>query len=200
VLTAREITRTVKSELHGRRKSVDSRYTLYHRLGPEGHQMETQQDPELDQGPYLAAAILCETLLREEGGVLSLIRVIDQVTITAPQEVLASGQPIPYKTVLVISFRAGAFEGPATIGYRAVGPSGTVVVGPSGVTTERRDYPVLFEGRSRGPNTGVNFNVEITLGLTEPGPYWFDIFLDDERVTRVPLQVVLEQTPSSDRE
>jgi hypothetical protein len=43
--------------------------------------MDMQQDPERNEGPFLAAALLCETLLREEDGTLSLVRVIDQVTI-----------------------------------------------------------------------------------------------------------------------
>jgi hypothetical protein len=162
--------------------------------------MDGQRDPEGDQGPFLAAALLCETLLREEEGTLSLVRVIDHATITAPEEVLKSGQPIPFRTFLVVSFRAGTFDGPATIGIRPSGPSGTTVVGPAGAPAEKQEYPVLFEGRSRGPNSGVNFNIQMTIGLSEAGPYWFDIFLDEELVTRVPLLVEYQQLSSPDQE
>src|SRR5215203_5961123 len=34
-------------------------------------------------GPYLQMAVICEKVLREEGGPLSLIRVVDRVTQTA---------------------------------------------------------------------------------------------------------------------
>ena len=37
-------------------------------------------------GPFVAAAFICERVLREVDGVLSAMRIIDRVTIKAPKE------------------------------------------------------------------------------------------------------------------
>src|SRR4051794_21648232 len=105
------------------------------------------QDSQLSQGPFLSIAALCEAVVREENGTLTLVRVIDQVTITVPQALLERQQPVPFTAFLVVSFRAGFFEGPATLAIGSVGPPGAALLSPSGANPERRPHPVLFEGQ-----------------------------------------------------
>lgn len=145
-------------------------------------------------GPYLAAAVLSESVLRETNGLNSIIRIIDQVTFSVPKDHVPSPEEFfPYQVQLFISFRAGSFEGEANIQVRPFGDIG--VVGPE------TSMPVLFRGQSVGPQTGTNLHVSLNLGLRGAGQYWIDILLDDNLITRVPLKVLVEtledETPGS---
>lgn len=148
--------------------------------------MEDQGHPA---GPYLAIAALCDQVLREVSGTNSLIRVIDRVTVHEPA-VPAMGPSGPvnllglFSGYLVLSFRAGDFEGPATISLLGIAPDGDEL--------PREDIPVLFEGETKGPNTGPNLILDLKIGITSAGYFWFTVLLNDVFVTRVPLRVVVE--------
>ncbi len=143
------------------------------------------QSPE---GPFLATAVLCEKVLREADGAFSAIRVFDRLTVTA-----ASGQPMsvdvprpPMHFFLWISFRAGAARGKASIGVKIERPDGIV-----------RDVglgaPILFEGEERAANVVVELHVTFELD----GLYWFQVVLDEELITKIPLRIVtlVQQLP-----
>lgn len=141
------------------------------------------------EGPFLAAAVLSETLLLEADGLNSIIRILDKAVFSLPAD-LPEGEVLPFQTHLFISFRAGNYEGEANIGVRPISAGGAA--GRTSVT------PVLFQGQSVGPHSGTNLRVTLNLGLRHPGLYWFDILLNDDLVTRVPLQVVFESLESEE--
>jgi hypothetical protein len=143
----------------------------------------TEQLEPMPSGPFLAAAVLCEKVLQEQGGVASLIRIVDRHTIRtigpeAPQEMPAAR--IDWSLVLI--FKAGAARGRAEVKLTIEAPSGLRL-------GDEIHLPVLFEGDDRG----VQLVAQLGLELREEGLYWIDVRLDGRPVTRVPLRLVYER-------
>jgi hypothetical protein len=53
--------------------------------------------------------------------------------------------------------------------------------------------PVLFEGEDRGVNLIVNAAFE----PDQEGLYWFDVFFEEDRVTRIPLRAIYQPMPTA---
>ncbi len=128
--------------------------------------------------PYLTAALFCEKVLQETDGVLSLIRVLDQVTCTGTTPEMPQ---IPIPLNLVIAFKSGFVQGKYVVQVRPNSPSGKAF--------PTIDMPAFFEGNDRGVNLigAMNFVVE------EEGIYWFDILFQGELFTRIPLRVLYQR-------
>ena len=142
--------------------------------------VEASSIEPFNQGPHLAAAFLCEKVLREADGVVSAIRIVDRVNHTVvgpnpPEEM----EPFDYEFTLFISFKAGSARGPMALEIRAQKPSGT--------SSSPFRQTVNFEGDDE---RGVNVIGSLKLRLDMAGLHWFDVFLDGHRVTRIPLRVV----------
>lgn len=134
------------------------------------------------EGPYLQIGVLCERVLQERDGVLSLIRIVDRFTQrTVGQNVPERMPPLPINATLVLSLKSGFARGSYQIHVKLRTPSGREL--PS------HSLPVLFEAPHRGHNLIVPFELE----AQEEGVYWFDISLNDRLVTRIPLQIVYER-------
>ena len=133
-----------------------------------------------NQGPYLSAAFFCERVLTERDGVASAIRIVDRVNRTVimpdPPDVM---EPFDYQLFLFVSFKAGKARGPMPLEIRMEKPSGT--------SPRPSRQTVNFEGDDE---RGVNVIAEMTMRLDVAGLYWFDVQLDGQRVTRIPLRVV----------
>jgi hypothetical protein len=134
-------------------------------------------------GPYLSAAFLCERVLQEADSVLSAIRIVDRLTQSAvgpdaPEEM----PPLSMQLFALVAFKSGSARGSMQVDLRPEDPSGRQL-GTFGQT-------VHFEGEDRGVNmiVGFNFVAEIQ------GLYWFDVLLQGERVTRIPLRVLYVPT------
>jgi hypothetical protein len=135
-------------------------------------------------GPHLQAAIICERVLQEQDGTISAIRLIDRLTHfvrgpDAPETLPRFQQPITF----LIAFKSGAARGRYEVQIRVEKPS-----------TEQTDFgrwPVYFEGEERGVNLVFNVIFEPEL----EGLYWFDLFFQGERLTRMPLRVVYQPIP-----
>jgi hypothetical protein len=135
------------------------------------------------RGPWIATATLCERVLQESDGVLSLIRLIDRITHSA----MGTNPPVempPFEVDFwaVISFRSDEARGRHSVAFRPEKPSGEQLA-----ATEQ---PVLFEGEERG--AVLVFNLKMT--VDQEGLYWFDILLDDQQapLTRIPLRVIYQ--------
>lgn len=130
-------------------------------------------------GPFLAAAFFCENILEDKDGTLSAIRIVDRVT----QQATGPGAPkdMPPLTVtlwMLVVLRSGKARGRRTISLRPEGPSGR--------QAPPMELSVHFEGEERGQN----FRTQIGFVAEDEGLYWFDVLLEDELLTRVPLRVV----------
>lgn len=129
-------------------------------------------------GPFLAAAFFCESILEDKDGALSAIRIVDRVTQTAtgpgaPKDM----PPLTIQLWMLIALRSGEARGRRTISIRPEGPSGQ--------QAPPIELPIQFEGEERGQN----FRTQLGFVAEHEGLYWFDVLLEDERLTRVPLRV-----------
>lgn len=134
-------------------------------------------DMDLDDGPHLAAAVLCEHVLEEKDGVHSLIRLIDRITVSSTGvDVMPE---IQTDLILFLSFRSGAAKG----NYEA----SIVFADPDGKELTKTTIPFFAEGEERGNNIKANLN---QLKIQKPGLFWFNVFLAGQLLTRVPLRVI----------
>jgi len=129
--------------------------------------------------PYLSMAVFCEKILTEADGAISLIRVFDRYSMPAPSP-QAPANPIPLN--LAVLFRSGIFRGPATIKL--------VPNTPSQQQLQPLEFPSNFEGDDERGSA-----VFASIGFVPPehGLYWFDVFLDEEKITRIPLRVIFHR-------
>jgi len=137
---------------------------------------ESQQDNMFR--PYLSIAVFCEKVLREPDGVMSLIRVVDRFMVAGATPEM---EPQVLKFTLVVSFKSGFMRGKAIIAVRPKSPTG--------VDLPAMEFPVLFEGEDRG----VALIGEINFPVSEEGLYWFEVYLMQELVTKMPLRVLYQR-------
>ena len=137
-----------------------------------------------DQGPFIAAALLCETVLTEASSVISAIRIVDRINRAAIGSEPPSGmEPFTYKLTLLLVFKAGSARGPMQLEIR--------LQKPSGESQAPVNQTLNFEGDDE---RGVNVIAEMNLRIDMPGLHWFDIYLEQQRMTRIPLRVVYQIT------
>ena len=130
----------------------------------------------IEGGPYIAAAFLCERALREVDGVNSFIRVVDRWTVSGPTENMPQ---TAIQTALIVMFKSGIHRGP---GRLTITPTT-----PSDVAMPALEVPVLFEGDE---GRGVNLVIPMAFPVQEPGVYWFNITLDGQVFSHIPLRVI----------
>ncbi len=127
-------------------------------------------------GPYLAAAFLCERALREVDNVSSFIRMVDRWTVTGPSETMPT---TAIQATLVVMFKSGIHRGNGQV---AITPTT-----PGDVTLSPITVPVLFEGDE---DRGVAVIIPMAFPVQEPGIYWFNVSIDGQSFTEIPLRVV----------
>ncbi len=125
-------------------------------------------------------ALFCEKVLREADGVMSVIRVIDRFTVhgTTPEM-----PPSVLPFTIVISFKSGFMRGKQVIAIRPKSPTGEDL--------PAMEFPVLFEGDD---DRGVAMGFPVQWIPPEEGLYWWDVYLNQEMVTRMPLRVIYQRT------
>lgn len=134
-------------------------------------------------GPFVAAAVFAEKVLREADGVKSLIRIVDRVTVSAvgpnPPETL---EPFEWESVIFIQLKPGQARGGTS--YRILMES------PNGLTKEMASGSFNFVG---GPNQGADLIAPVKIRFEYAGIYWFDVEIDGRILTRMPLEVLYER-------
>jgi hypothetical protein len=130
-------------------------------------------------GPYLTAALICEKILREKDEVISIIRVIDRITITIGRTLLPQTLPMPITVNCnaFIALKSGSATGNRTLKWMLETPSGT--------KTPEQLIPILLEGEDRGVNLVLNLNIQVE----QEGLHWFTLLLEDQFLTRIPLRI-----------
>jgi hypothetical protein len=137
-------------------------------------------------GPYLKAAVLCESVIEDKQGVLSLIRVVDRVIAGASGPGAPAAMPkFNHRLMAVVMMTSGEFNGTAEISLTMQNPAG--IRQPIGTTG------VLFEGQDRG----ANIVAELNMSLEIEGLYWIEVHLGEELLTRVPMRVVYSRQSQS---
>lgn len=137
--------------------------------------------------PYLTAALLCDDILEEKNGRLSIIRVVTEVTVFAVQENAPEAMPVTKIPVVgLFSFNAGGKPGLYQLHLTVIEPGGTERQPSKPLPVElRHDYFTM--------NVVVRGDVEIKT----PGVYWIRVVLDDREVTRLPLNIRYESQRKS---
>jgi hypothetical protein len=138
-------------------------------------------------GPYLAAAIFCETILEDsKDKSLSAIRIIDTVIVNlppnAPPDVPSEKQRLPIPFWALLSFKTGGSPGRHTLRIDAHSPSGKSQTVLEQVLT----FP---EEAHAGANVRLNSVIQIKKG----GLFWLHVFLDDRRMARMPLMISVQR-------
>ncbi len=129
-------------------------------------------------GPYVQAACFCEMAIKDDTGVLSLIRIIDVITHAErgpnPPEQMP---PVFYPLKLVLMLKSG----------RALGRYEVRITPerPTGETDEPMRLPVFFEGDGKGSNIVANVNYTFAV----EGLYWFRVSIDGEELTAIPMHI-----------
>jgi hypothetical protein len=133
-------------------------------------------------GPFVSVACICQTPLQEAMGNLSIIRIMDRVGIAG---VTATMQPQPLQNlVLVVILRSGVLREHHKVKI--------VPIGPGEKPLPANEMSVLFEGDDRGPA----LILPLSIVATEEGLYWFDVYLEEQLLTRIPLRVIYQQIQS----
>ena len=145
--------------------------------------MATEVKNPFEYGPYVQVAALCEQVLREADGVLSLIRIIDVITHTErgadpPREM----PTVRYPLTLVLALKSGSARGRHEI---TITPEL-----PSGETMSATTITQQMEGEGRGSIIAAQMDIPYSL----EGLYWFHIRFGDHLLTRLPLQVRYSRT------
>lgn len=131
-----------------------------------------------EQGPYIQMAGLCEQVIEDTTGALSLIRIIDTITHTeARPDAPVEMPPVTYPMKMVIMLKSGRARGRHELKM--------VPELPSGEVKPAFTRSVQMEGEERGFNNIVN----MVFTFTMEGLYWFNVYLDDSLLTRIPLRI-----------
>lgn len=131
--------------------------------------------PESSGGPYVSVACICQSPLREANGSISIIRIMDRIQVAGTTQQM---QPQPLQGLfLVVILRSGVCRESHNV--KIVGYS------PAGAKISENETSLLFEGEDRGPA----LISPLALVVSEPGPYWFDVLVEEQLLTRIPLRV-----------
>jgi len=135
-----------------------------------------------ETGPHLKMACFCERMLREADGVASVIRVIDRLIHTeAKPDAPAEMPPVTYEMKLVIMLIPGSALGRHELKIERELPSGL------------REKPVAITVQMEGGNRGANIVMDVKMTFPLEGLYWFNVYLDDALLTKMPFQVLYQR-------
>lgn len=143
-------------------------------MAPE---QDAPSDPRL--GPFVTA-LLCERILQERDGVKSAIRIIDQVNRQAAGERVSSVmEPFSYNVGLMVRLKAGAARGTYQVNVQIRKPNNSIVA--------EMNHAVHLPGPD---DAGQDLAFNLALQIDEVGTWWFEILIDNQKWTKVPLRVV----------
>lgn len=137
--------------------------------------------------PTLSAALICERILQEHDGTVSVIRIIDSVEmgIAAPPGARLPS-PLPPLTIplaVLVAVKSGGTRGRQSFRVSINGPDGRSALGPE----------VGFETTFERDESGHNLILNIGLQVRESGLYWLEIYWKDEKTPlgRTPIRIDL---------
>lgn len=152
--------------------------------------METSKENIFQNGPYLTAAFLCERILEEKDGVKSAIRIHDKVIQAASGTKVPDMMPrIAAAPTLFLNLKNGHARGKHVIKV--------VLMKPDNTAAPEQTISVNLVGAD---NNGAELVARLQVMLDQEGVYWFDIYYDDLRLTKIPWEVIclIQTTGRSD--
>ncbi|HUP22387.1 MAG TPA: hypothetical protein VNB06_05545 [Thermoanaerobaculia bacterium] len=135
--------------------------------------------------PLVYLACVCEKVLREEGGVLTLVRVVDTFYVAGVPEELPAKVKGGAEVWAVIGLKSGDLVGQFTIGLQVRNPTGEVRV--------RQEWPIVLDGGVQG----ATFVLRMMVEASQLGTHWIDVLWEgSERLTGVPFRLLQQQPPT----
>jgi len=133
-------------------------------------------------GPFLQMAVFCEKVLQEKDGVISPIRIVDSFTFEVPSD-KETAQRTSFKMdiFIVVALKSGDYKGKKQLKITPVSPSGKELPGFSG--------PILLE-----KDGGACVIVRFLFAADEEGIYWFEVEIDGELLTKMPMNIIYQKT------
>jgi hypothetical protein len=148
--------------------------------------MKKPNAPNKPGGPFLAAAVFCDNILEEMGGVVTAYRIVDSVqgliAASAPPDLPSKKNPIEFRLNMLLVFRSGDSPGKHKLKL--------VVESPLG---KRKTMSAQEIELSPEPQGGINFKSNFVLRAYSNGMFWVDVILDGKRLTRMPLSVAMRR-------
>jgi hypothetical protein len=129
-----------------------------------------------DDGPHLAVAVLCADGGFDSSGHLRIDTVITRAAVDEPMP--QHGIDAWFAATLIVAFRAGGARGTRRLAVTVSNELSQVA--DTGYWNLTFDYPEQVVGIA-GP---------VTIAVPRLGLYWWDVTLDGQPVTRIPLEVV----------
>jgi hypothetical protein len=131
--------------------------------------------------PYVQIAAICQAALQEANGFISIIRVIDRLPVPGRTEQMP---PFPlHQLCLAVVLKSGEMSGKYTLKI--------IPETPSGKRLPAVEMPALFERDERG----VALVMPLGIIAEEEGLYWFDVTIEQDVLTRIPLRVMYQKLP-----
>lgn len=141
----------------------------------------------MDNLPFVTAALVCEKVLQEKDGSLSVIRIVDRAEAkmhlqgNVPiEQIHQAGMNPTIQLMMLVGIKSGPFKGKGVITIDSERPSGEKSLA---VATQELD----FQGEEQGQNIIVNLQVQVK----ERGLHWLDVRFNGNLLTKVPFTLVL---------
>lgn len=131
--------------------------------------------------PYLKLGTICERVLEEKNGVLSLIRMVDRFTITVTGEEPPDQLPDVLRFLTIIMSWVGGL-GSHEAAFNIIYPGG-----------ETQRSPQSWSFSLDAMNRGHNIIVTLPVSMSKEGVYWIEFILNDQVKSRVPFQVIYKR-------
>lgn len=136
---------------------------------------QTEGIQEFEEGPFLATAVFCERVLREQDGGVSLIRIVDRLDIDVKG--LEIG-PIKGQLILFLTFKTGNANGEYEMSL--------IKESPSGERAKPQHHPIKFDG---SPNTNRSLTINLQATFDEAGVWYFVLLLNGKQITKIPFEI-----------
>jgi hypothetical protein len=135
--------------------------------------------------PLVQAACICENVLLDKDGVASLIRIIDQISVEIPEGIpkamrLQAGFPIQ----IFVRIGSGDLIENGTLSIHGVRPDGT------------RHGKIEAKVELKGAQHGTQVRSGFTVVDPQRGIYWFEVYWNNDLLTKMPLEVKLAAPPN----
>lgn len=147
----------------------------------------------MPEKPIFSAALMCTEILEEKDGNLSVIRLVDKLSVVALGEDAPKDATPTIQVMLLILFKSvPGYDGRHVLEITPVTPSGRRLKLKSPVGEEAIGPTLNFPG---GTKTGLNVQIRLVLTLEGEGLYWVEVSLDGQLCTRLPLLVEFQKQP-----
>lgn len=141
-------------------------------------------------GPFLAAAVFCESVMEDNTKKMSAFGIMDGTNFwlaeDTPADAPSKSQPIAFVQNMLIIFRTGDAGGKHELRL--------VLEQPDGKRTDILKESIELTPQPYG---GCNVRTQAMLKVFTAGVYWIDVILDGKRFTRMPLNVTIRRLPTA---